>query len=158
MHSYDDATTMHLMVLPSIFALTASRRRLRQNFDVCAIFRKFLAVFLRFRRFSDVFGCVRIHSDAFGYIRMRSDAFGCVRKFRKIFGSFPEKIDIQSTILNVFGGFRRFSDVFGCIRMHSEVFGSFRNFSFFLICFGEILEFFRRVRIKLIAKYTLSKV
>ena len=101
------------------------RETLRRNFDVCAIFRKFFVFFIRFRMCSDAFGCIRMRSDTFGCVRMRSDAFGCVRKFRKMFGSFWEKIDIQSTILNVFGGFRRLSDVFGCIRMHSDAFGSF---------------------------------
>ena len=134
------------------------RETLRRNLDVCVIFRTFVLGFMRFWMFSDVSGCIRTRSDTFGCVRMRSDAFGCVRKFRKVFGSFQEKIYIQSTILNVFGGFRTCSDAFGCIWMHSEVFGSFRKFSVFFVMFLKILEFFRRVRIKIIAKYTLSKV
>ena len=120
----------------SLEDLTALPGRLRRNFDVCAIFRKFLAVFLRFRRCSDAFGSVRIHSDAFGYIRMRSDAFGNSRKISEVFGNNLYVFDDSER-------FRRFLEAFGRVRMHSDAFGSFwklpeifRFFELFLENFG----------------------
>ena len=112
-----------------------------------------------------MFGCVRIHSDAFGYIRMRSDAFGCVRMRSEVSETFWEFSGENLYSVDDSERFRRFLEVFGCVRMHSDAFGCIRkfleasgNFRFFCFFFLRISEFFRRVRIKIIAKYYLSKV